>query len=69
MAELDVVSDELFLALADSACDHAFRPSVAAESAIPLHVIPARGRWYRFNPLAHQSLKIPAIRGAADRAL
>ncbi|HKK55903.1 helix-turn-helix transcriptional regulator [Marinobacter sp.] len=69
MAELDMVSDELFLALADSACDHAFRPSVAAESAIPLHVVPARGRWYRFNPLVHQSLKTPVTGGAGDRAL
>lgn len=69
MAELDVVSDELFLALADSACDHAFRPSVAAESGIPLRAIPGRGRWYRFNPLVHESLQTPSIKGAEDRAL
>jgi LuxR family maltose regulon positive regulatory protein len=69
MAELDVVSDELFLALADSACDHSFRPSVAAESGIPLSAIPSRGRWYRFNPLVHESLRSPSISGSEDRAL
>ena len=69
MAELDVVSDELFLALADSACDHAFRPSAAAEFGVPLRPIPGRGRWYRFNPLAHEWLQTPAMEGAADRAL
>lgn len=69
MAELDVVSDELFLALADSACDHAFRPSAAAESGIPLRAIPGRGRWYRFNPLVHEWLQTPTLDGRQDRAL
>ena len=69
MAELDAVSDELFLALANSACDHAFRPSAAAEAGIPLRAIPGRGRWYRFNPLVHEWLQAPAMKGAEERAL
>ncbi|WP_191964422.1 LuxR C-terminal-related transcriptional regulator [Marinobacter confluentis] len=69
MAELDVVSDELFLALADSACDHAFRPSAASEAGIPLRAIPGRGRWYRFNPLVHEWLQTPVMAGLEERAL
>jgi LuxR family maltose regulon positive regulatory protein len=69
MAELDAVSDELFLALADSACDHAFRPSVAVDCGVPLRVVAGRGRWYRFNRLVHEWLQSPAMEGAEDRAL
>jgi len=69
MAEVDVVSDELFLALADSACDHAFRPSAAAESGIPLRAIPGRGRWYRFNPMVQEWLQTPAMDGLEERAV
>lgn len=69
MAELDQVSDELFLAQADSACDHAFRPSAAAEAGMPLRAIAGRGRWFRFNPLAHEWLHTPALDGAPERAL
>ncbi len=69
MAELDIVCDELFLALADSACDHAFRPSAAAESGIALRAAPGRGRWYRFNPLVHDWLQTPAMEGVEERAV
>ncbi|MDI9244950.1 LuxR C-terminal-related transcriptional regulator [Marinobacter sp. CHS3-4] len=69
MAELDVVSDDLFLALADSSCDHAFRPSAAAEAGIPIRQVPGRGKWFRFKPLVHDWLKTPAVDGTEDRAL
>ncbi len=69
MAELEIVSDELFLALADSSCDHAFRPSAAAEAGIPLRSIPGRGRWFRFNPLVHEWLQTPQLEGRLERAL
>lgn len=69
MAEMEIVSDELFLALADAGCDHAFRPSAASESGIPLRPLPGRGRWYRLNPLLHDWLQTPALDGARDRAL
>lgn len=69
MAELEIVSDELFLTLADSSCDHAFRPSAAAECGVPLRSLPGRGRWFRFNPLVHEWLQSPQLEGHAERAL
>ncbi|WP_169450036.1 LuxR C-terminal-related transcriptional regulator [Marinobacter orientalis] len=69
MAEMEIVSDELFLALADAGCDHAFRPSAAAETGIPLRPLPGRGRWFRLNPLLHDWLQTPALDGSRDRAL
>jgi LuxR family maltose regulon positive regulatory protein len=69
MAEMEIVSDELFLALADAGCDHAFRPSAASESGIPLRPLPGRGRWFRMNPLLHDWLQTPALDGAQERAL
>ena len=69
MAELEIVSDELFLALADASCDHVFRPSVAAESGLPLRPLPGRGRWYGFNSLVQEWLRMPALKGAETRAL
>ncbi|MEP4574474.1 LuxR C-terminal-related transcriptional regulator [Marinobacter sp.] len=69
MAEMEIVSDELFLALADAGCDHAFRPSAASESGIPLRPLPGRGRWYRLNPLLHDWLQTPALDGSRERAL
>jgi len=69
MAEMEIVSDELFLALADAGCDHAFRPSAASESGIPLRPLPGRGRWFRLNPLLHDWLQTPALEGARERAL
>lgn len=69
MAEMEIVSDELFLALADAGCDHAFRPSAAAETGIPLRPLPGRGRWFRLNPLLHDWLQTPALDDARERAL
>lgn len=69
MAEMEVISDELFLTLADAGCDHTFRPSAAAETGIPLRPQPGRGRWFRFNPLLHEWLQTPALDGARDRSL
>lgn len=69
MAEMEIVSDELFLALADAGCDHAFRPSAAAETGIPLRPLPGRGRWFRLNPLLHDWLQTPALDGSQERAL
>jgi LuxR family transcriptional regulator, maltose regulon positive regulatory protein len=69
MAEMEIVSDELFLSLADAGCDHAFRPSAASESGIPLRPLPGRGRWFRLNPLLHDWLQTPALDESQERAL
>lgn len=69
MAEMDVVSDDLFACLVDPSCDTGFRPSVAAETGIPLRPLPGRGRWFRLNPLFHEWLRSSALDGAIDRAL
>ncbi|MEX2473901.1 response regulator transcription factor [Marinobacter sp.] len=69
MAEMDLVSDDLFGCVSDHFCDAAFRPSVAAEAGLPLRPIPGRGRWFRFNPLFHEWLRSSMLDGAADRAL
>ncbi|MFL1455797.1 LuxR C-terminal-related transcriptional regulator [Marinobacter sp. GN3S48] len=69
MAEMDIVSDDLFGSLTDRACDTGFRPSVAAEAGLPLRPLPGRGRWFRLNPLFHEWLRSSALDGATDRAL
>ncbi|MDX1599012.1 MAG: LuxR C-terminal-related transcriptional regulator [Marinobacter sp.] len=69
MAEMDVVSDDLFSCLVDQSCDAGFRPSVAVEAGVPLRSLPGRGRWFRLNPLFHEWLRSSALDGAADRAL
>ncbi|MDL0432029.1 LuxR C-terminal-related transcriptional regulator [Marinobacter sp. TBZ242] len=69
MAEMEIVSDDLFLGLADAGCDHAFRPSAAAETGIPLRPLPGRGRWFRLNPLLHDWLQTPALESPRERAL
>lgn len=69
MAEMDLISDDLFGCLADHFCDAGFRPSVAAEAGLPLRSLPGRGRWFRLNPLLHEWLRSSFLEGAADRAL
>lgn len=68
MAEMDLVSDDLFGYVADALCDPSFRPSVAAEAGVPMRSLPGRGRWFRFNPLLHEWLRSSVLDGAADRA-
>ncbi|EON93941.1 regulatory protein LuxR [Marinobacter lipolyticus SM19] len=69
MAEMDIVSDDLYGCLVDSSCDTSFRPSIAAEAGIPMRPLPGRGRWFRLNPLFHEWLRSSALDGALDRAL
>lgn len=69
MAEMDLVSDDLFGYLTDPACDPGFRPSVAAEAGLPLRSLSGRGRWFRFNPLLHEWLRSSVLDGACERAL
>lgn len=67
MAELELCSDELFLALAPVMPEIGFVPSQAMEQGLPLKVMPGRGRWCRFNPLLQEWLKTPALPGYAER--
>jgi LuxR family maltose regulon positive regulatory protein len=68
MAEFDVISDDLFLNLADADTDRTFCPSVAARRGIPLRPVAGRGRWFRFNPLARDWLQTKSITGCQHRA-
>ncbi|MDX1801305.1 MAG: LuxR C-terminal-related transcriptional regulator [Marinobacter sp.] len=68
MAEFDIISDDLFLHCADSACDPGFSPSVAADAGLPLFPVPGRNRWYRFNPLAREWLRARGVSGQQVRA-
>ncbi|MBW4933825.1 LuxR C-terminal-related transcriptional regulator [Marinobacter sp. F4206] len=67
MAELELCSDELFLALAPVMPEIGFLPSQAMEQGLPLKAVPGRGRWCRFNPLLQEWLKTPALAGYAER--
>src|SRR5690554_7867436 len=69
MAELDGVSDELFIALQASVGDSGMLPSVACEKGLPLQPVSGRGRWYRLNPLLQAWLKTPALGGYNARML
>ncbi|WP_286815528.1 LuxR C-terminal-related transcriptional regulator [Marinobacter sp. UBA3607] len=69
MAELDGVSDELFIALQASVGDSGMLPSVACEKGLPLQSVSGRGRWYRLNPLLQAWLKTPALGGYNTRML
>lgn len=68
MAEFEVISDDLFLRIADDTCDRGFSPSVVAESGFPLHCVSGRGRWFRFNPLARDWLLARGVAGHKVRA-
>ncbi|MBW0146861.1 LuxR C-terminal-related transcriptional regulator [Marinobacter arenosus] len=67
MAELELCSDELFLALAPAMPEVGFVPSQAMEHGLPLKVMSGRGRWCRFNPLLQEWLKAPVLAGYSDR--
>src|SRR5690554_5100158 len=69
VAELDSVSDELFMALQASVGESGMLPSTAAERGLPLQPVSGRGRWYRLNPLLQAWLKITALGGSATRML
>src|SRR5690554_4285143 len=69
MAELDGVSDELFIALQASVGDSGMLPSVACEKGLPLQPVSDRCRWYRLNPLLQAWLKTPALNGYNTRML
>ncbi len=69
VAELDSVSDELFMALQASVGEAGMLPSTAAERGLPLQPVSGRGRWYRLNPLLQAWLKITALGGSATRML
>src|SRR5690554_5311262 len=69
MAELDGVSDELFIALQASVGDSGMLPSVACEKGLPLQPVSGRGRWYRLNPLLQAWLKTPSLGGHNTRML
>ncbi|WP_273204797.1 helix-turn-helix transcriptional regulator [Marinobacter subterrani] len=69
IAELELCSDELFLALAPLLPDTGFIPSQAVERGLPLKPMPGRGRWYRLNPLLQEWLREPVMVGYAERML
>lgn len=67
MAELELCSDEFFLALAPVIPEIGFVPSQAMEQGLPLKAMSGRGRWYRMNPLLQEWLKAPVMSGHAER--
>nr|WP_323133344.1 LuxR C-terminal-related transcriptional regulator [Marinobacter sp. F3R08] len=67
IAELELCSDELFLALEPLLPDAGFVPSQAVERGLPLRSMPGRGRWYRLNPLLQEWLKSPVMAGYTER--
>ncbi len=69
IAELELCSDELFLALAPLLPEVGLLPSQALEKGLPLKSMPGRGRWYRLNPLLQEWLQSPAMAGYAERML
>lgn len=69
VAELELCSDELYLALEPITPDASFCPSMAHEQGLPLRIMPGRGRWYRLNPLLQEWLKSPVMPGYQDRML
>ncbi|WP_375177571.1 LuxR C-terminal-related transcriptional regulator [Marinobacter mobilis] len=68
MAELEVMNDELFLAIADGQCDRQFLPSVAVAQGLPVRCIPNRGHWYRMVPLVREWLLASPMSGREARA-
>ena len=68
MCELDVVSDELFQAVADHQCDRGFVPSKAVEAGLPVRSVPNRGRWFRVLPLVREWLLSTPTSGREARA-
>lgn len=68
MAEIDVISDELFLAIADGQCDLEFLPSSAAAMGLPIRSVPNRRRWYRMLPLVREWLLTTVVPGREARA-
>ncbi|WP_139214369.1 LuxR C-terminal-related transcriptional regulator [Marinobacter zhejiangensis] len=68
MAELEVMTDELFMAIADHQCDRNFLPSVAVAQGLPVRCIPNRGRWYRMVSLVREWLLMSAPPGREARA-
>ncbi|HBI79557.1 MAG TPA: helix-turn-helix transcriptional regulator, partial [Marinobacter adhaerens] len=69
IAELELCSDELFLALERLLPEAGFVPSQAAERGLPLKPMPGRGRWFRVNPLLQEWLKSPVMAGYSERML
>ncbi|WP_341582367.1 LuxR C-terminal-related transcriptional regulator [Marinobacter metalliresistant] len=69
IAELELCSDELFLALESLLPDSGFVPSQAVDRGLPLKPMPGRGRWYRLNPLMQEWLRAPMMAGYAGRML
>ncbi|MEC7378213.1 MAG: helix-turn-helix transcriptional regulator, partial [Pseudomonadota bacterium] len=69
IAELELCSDELFLALEPLLPEVGLLPSQALEKGLPLKSMPGRGRWYRINPLLQEWLQSPAMAGYAERML
>ena len=67
MAELELCSDEFFLALAPVIPEIGCVPSQAMEQGLPLKAMSGRGRWYRMNPLLQEWLKAPVMSGHAER--
>jgi LuxR family maltose regulon positive regulatory protein len=67
MAELELCSDEFFLALAPVMPEIGFVPSQAMEHGLPFKAMPGRGRWYRMNPLLQEWLKAPVMVGHVER--
>ncbi|HEV8077287.1 MAG TPA: LuxR C-terminal-related transcriptional regulator, partial [Marinobacter sp.] len=84
LAELDVFSDDVFTALADTSAAPAQVPTATAllpiiltqiipsqvvERGLPAKLMAGRGRWYRLNPLLLDWLQTPALNGSAQRML
>lgn len=69
IAELELCSDELFLALGSRLPETGLVPSQAVDRGLPLKSMPGRGRWYRINPLLQEWLKSPVMAGYSDRML
>ncbi|MDX1756705.1 MAG: LuxR C-terminal-related transcriptional regulator [Marinobacter sp.] len=68
MSEMEVVSDELFQAIADGKCDPHLVPSKAALAGLPILCVPNRGRWFRVLPLVREWLLSAPADGREARA-
>ncbi|RBP27001.1 LuxR family maltose regulon positive regulatory protein [Marinobacter pelagius] len=67
IAELELCSDELLLALQSALPEVALLPSQVFEQGLPIRPMPGRGRWYRLNPLMQEWLRTSPMTGYEAR--
>ena len=67
MAELELCSDELLLALQPALPEVALMPSQVHHQGLPIRPMPGRGRWFRLNPLMQEWLRTAPMRGYEAR--